>query len=213
MADENPEKNETVSIGIPKRSNIRLFMEYMDATIKYSAEPEAARQELEDLKVEMRERAETVIDQNGNRIFRVSLNARTPMSRTGNLRAGMRLGEESAGLENEELGFADEIAQAKQELDAIREHIAKTDRLLSQEKKLIGPTNRPSSFLLELVLPIAISRDFIANMEIIHDDTWLPRYGIRRARWLWHSQALRKIVDHWLDAVVGILTRIRKIIY
>jgi hypothetical protein len=63
----------------------------------------------------------------------------------------------------------------------------------------LAPTSAkpPSSYWLELLTPAALAQDFLANMEVLFAEKWVPLYGIRRAKLLWFSQCLQMVVGHW----------------
>lgn len=71
----------------------------------------------------------------------------------------------------------------------------------------------PSAFCLELLGPMELTEDFIANMSEIYRSQWLPRYGEKRAKLLWRRQCLGLIARHWFDVFVGAAERIRKVFY
>ena len=55
----------------------------------------------------------------------------------------------------------------------------------------------PTSFWLEMVIPSDVSADFIANLEEVFTCRWVPKFGRRRATWLWYSQCVQMAVRHW----------------
>ncbi|MGT2445915.1 hypothetical protein ACU4I5_26985 (plasmid) [Ensifer adhaerens] len=71
----------------------------------------------------------------------------------------------------------------------------------------------PSAFCLELLVPMELTEDFIANMSEIYQSQWLPRYGEKRAKLLWRRQCLGLITRHWFDVLVGAAERLRKVFY
>lgn len=71
---------------------------------------------------------------------------------------------------------------------------------LANMAPLVLPTKTtapPSAYWLELLTPSALAQDFLANMEELFFEVWVPRYGLRRARILWVSQCLQMVVGHW----------------
>lgn len=71
----------------------------------------------------------------------------------------------------------------------------------------------PSAFPLELCVPMALTKDFVANLTEIYEDSWVPKYGQKRANLLWHRQCLGLIARHWFDVFVSAAERLRKVIY
>lgn len=71
----------------------------------------------------------------------------------------------------------------------------------------------PSAFFLELLAPMELTQDFLANMREIHADQWVPRYGEKRAKLLWHRQCLGLIVRHWFEVFIGAAQRLRQVFY
>lgn len=69
----------------------------------------------------------------------------------------------------------------------------------------------PSSWLLAALLPTKVSDDFIANMEELYSSNWLPKYGRRKARFIWVCQSARMIVRASLSPVLDLVERVKKI--
>lgn len=68
-----------------------------------------------------------------------------------------------------------------------------------------------TAFLVELLVPVDLATDFISNLKEIHAEKWLPQYGARRAKWIWHRQCLGLIVRHWFDVAISAAERIVKL--
>ncbi|MES5098952.1 hypothetical protein ABUK73_12030 [Agrobacterium sp. BA1120] len=68
-----------------------------------------------------------------------------------------------------------------------------------------------SAYFVELTLPSDISSDFINNMEDIFLERWVPRYGLRRARWIWHTQCYGFIIRNWFEHILLIAERVMKL--
>lgn len=73
------------------------------------------------------------------------------------------------------------------------------------------PESPPSSFLLALLLPVTKSGDIIANMEELYHETWVPKYGLRKAKWIWRLQSLQFIAWRWAWPITFIWGAIKAI--
>ncbi|WP_075289888.1 hypothetical protein [Pararhizobium arenae] len=104
-------------------------------------------------------------------------------------------------------GFA-----ATTELLQTQNAIDRATQILDGHTKKAEPA-LPSAFLFELLVPVALSGDFLANLEIVYSEKWLTRYGKRQANMLWHSQCARMAARHWVDRITETFTAIRKIIW
>ncbi|RWD33931.1 MAG: hypothetical protein EOS34_17345 [Mesorhizobium sp.] len=71
------------------------------------------------------------------------------------------------------------------------------------------PPASPSSFWIALLMPADKSNDIIANMELLYQEKWLPKYGVRRANWIWKTQALQVIVRRWAWPITFIVGAIK----
>lgn len=69
----------------------------------------------------------------------------------------------------------------------------------------------PSSFWLSAMLPADVSEEVIANMEELHQESWLPRYGRRRANMIWHLQVVQFVLWRWTWPVVSLLGALKLI--
>ncbi|WFP74480.1 hypothetical protein [Mesorhizobium sp. WSM4906] len=103
------------------------------------------------------------------------------------------------------------------------EHIRLKDGLLRDVENLIvvsvdehkrlatvesdaSPPAPPSSFLLSLLLPATKSTsDFITNMEETFQLSWVPKYGLRRAKLAWWVQNVRYLVTQLVVPVGGLI--------
>lgn len=72
----------------------------------------------------------------------------------------------------------------------------------------VKPAGPPSAYWLEVLTPSALAQDFLVNMEELFLETWVPRYGVRRARLLWLSQCLQMVVGHWGTLAIELYERL-----
>lgn len=93
----------------------------------------------------------------------------------------------------------------------VGEAIAKATDIL--ENAPAAKTTSPSGFWFEMLMPVIMSTDFLANTEEVFIEKWVPKYGIRRAKILWHTQCGRMVVQHWFDKAMETATAIRKTIW
>lgn len=70
----------------------------------------------------------------------------------------------------------------------------------------------PSDFVVTLLTPHAVSEDFIANMEILYEEIWIPNYGLRRARMIWISQSIQLVAGYWIGKVLGLIEKLKPFI-
>ncbi|OLP44616.1 hypothetical protein [Rhizobium oryziradicis] len=68
-----------------------------------------------------------------------------------------------------------------------------------------------SEFLVDLALPTSKAGDFIDNLEKLFSENWVPKYGIRRARLIWHRQCFGLVVRYWFDLLLSTVERLKKI--
>ena len=70
----------------------------------------------------------------------------------------------------------------------------------------------PRAYLVHLLLPLGNPDDFLANLEDIYRQKWVPEFGARRARWIWHCQCIGRVIGFWFETAMSALERIRKLV-
>ncbi len=106
---------------------------------------------------------------------------------------------ETARLRFPKRQLADEhiVAKAIQ----MEEHIIR----LSDYPSVPETPSPPSSYLAELLAPPEKGADFVANLEEVHWDRWVAKYGLKRARILWYVQIGHFALKYWLGVAVDIV--------
>jgi len=74
-----------------------------------------------------------------------------------------------------------------------------------------SPAEPPSAMMLSLMMPASTSEEIIENMEDIYRDNWVPRYGKRRADWIWRWQVVQFILWRWTWPVMSLLGALKLI--
>lgn len=77
--------------------------------------------------------------------------------------------------------------------------------------KVDGNASPPSPWILAALLPTKVSDDFIVNMEELYLTNWLPKYGRRKARFIWACQSIGMICNSWLSPLLGLVEKVKKI--
>ncbi|MEA3014198.1 MAG: hypothetical protein QOD42_2743 [Sphingomonadales bacterium] len=72
--------------------------------------------------------------------------------------------------------------------------------------KTAAPKRRGRSFLLDLLLPMAIAKDVQANLNEVMP-VWLEQHGQRKARFIRAVQIGRIIIGHWSRPLVKMARR------
>lgn len=62
-----------------------------------------------------------------------------------------------------------------------------------------------------MLLPADKQDDFLANMEELYLEKWLPRFGKHKADWIWRTQGFRLVFSKALTYVLDIFDRIKSL--
>lgn len=105
--------------------------------------------------------------------------------------------------------------QARQDATKRDLEIAKAMARDERERNYKGAVGRlqSRSYYVFAFMPADIAKDFLANLEIVCAEIWIPRYGERRTRFLWHRNCAGMVVHYWFDCLVSAAERVRKVIY
>lgn len=102
------------------------------------------------------------------------------------------------------------LTELSMEQHKLRRDIERASALLLKYEKSVVP---PSSYYLELLVPMGVTKDFLVNLAEIYDENWVPKFGEKRARRLWHRQCIGLVVLHWFNVVTSAAERLRKVFY
>lgn len=89
-----------------------------------------------------------------------------------------------------------------------RRYIEMTRMLEAKSESLIPP----SGYFVRIILPEEIAADYLANMEEVYSDQWVPRYGPKASKRLWFRNCLGMAVSYWFNVLMSAVERIRKVI-
>ncbi|RUV19953.1 hypothetical protein [Mesorhizobium sp. M7A.F.Ca.MR.245.00.0.0] len=106
------------------------------------------------------------------------------------------------------------VDQARIELLVLDDYERQAAMLVKEMKDKASepaPAEPPSALMLSLMMPAATSEDIIANMHDLYSDSWVPRYGKRRADWIWHWQVVQFILWRWTWPVMSLLGALKLI--
>ena len=79
-------------------------------------------------------------------------------------------------------------------------------RILSRDQN-----NPPSGYVMSLLLPADTSEDVIANLEELFHESWVPRYGVTKARRIWRFQSFQIIGRRFIGMLLDFAERLKKL--
>jgi hypothetical protein len=61
----------------------------------------------------------------------------------------------------------------------------------------------PSGFLIDLLIPASRAEDMLLTLTDAFEDRWLPKYGYRRATFLFCVQSSGTVAGYWINWLKG----------
>ncbi|WP_092749809.1 hypothetical protein [Rhizobium aethiopicum] len=115
------------------------------------------------------------------------------------------------------------LARARQEHQKFKATSARLEKLserfereaaeMKEARLKLKQVRRPHTYVFFALLPARLAGDFLTNLETIFTETWVPRYGYKKSRWLWHRNCWGLVAYYWFDTVMLAAERIRKVIW
>jgi len=77
---------------------------------------------------------------------------------------------------------------------------AQSADLPAQTSSQLKPTRAPTDgFVIDLLVPAERAEDMLLMLQRAFEERWLPKYGFRRARYIFAVQSIGAVIGYWIS--------------